>query len=210
MVPRVLIADDHTVVREGLRALLEAAEIQIVGAVSDGHEAVRLAREAKPDVALLDISMPFLNGIEAAREIHRRVPQTHTLMLTMHTEDRYLLAALRSKTRGIVLKSQASEDLIEAIRAVVRGQFYVSPHLARTVIEAYLAGGNAPRDPLTSRERQILQLLAEGNSTKDSAQVLKLSVKTVQCHRANLMQKLNIHDSAGLVRYALRSGLTEL
>jgi len=208
---RVLIADDHIIVRQGVKALLtEPRGFVVVGEASDGHEAIRLARESSPDVALLDVSMPLLNGIDAAREIRRLVPQTRILMLTVHAEDRYLLAALRAGARGFVSKTQAAHDLVQAIDEVMRGQTYVSPVLARAVVEAYLSGADSPRDPLTARERQVLQLFAEGKSTRESANLLTLSVKTVQCHRSNLMHKLNIHNGPGLVRYALRNGYIQL
>ena len=181
----------------------------MVGEASDGHEAVRLARRLDPTVAVLDISMPLLNGIDAAREIHRRAPKTQVVLLTMFEEDAFALEALRAGVRGYVLKAQAAADLVRAIREVMRGAIYLSPGISEAVVNA-LAKTEPPVDPLTDRERQVLQLVAEGNTTKKIASVLGLSAKTVESHRTRIMQKLDIHETAGLVRYAIRRGLIKV
>lgn len=210
MPTRVLLADDHLIVREGVRVLLEREGFVVVAEAADGHEAVRLTRQLSPSVAVLDFSMPLLNGIDAAREIHQTCGGTRTVMLTMHTEDEYLLEALRAGIRGCVLKTHAAAELIRAIHEVLRGQIYLTASLSRAVVDAYLAKTAQPPDPLSPRERQVLQLLAEDKTTKETARLLNLSVKTVESHRTNIMHKLGIHAAAGLVRYAIRRGLTQL
>jgi two-component system response regulator NreC len=210
MARRVLIADDHVIVRQGIRALLERAGYLVVAEASDGHQAVRLAAEHVPDVAILDLAMPLLNGLEAARAIHQTVPRTRTLLLTVHTEDQYILEALRAGIRGCVTKLHAVEDLIRAIEEVVRGQVYLSPSMSRALVEAYLAQTEVPPDPLTARERQVVQLVAEGKTTKEMAQLLAISAKGIESHRARIMDKLSIHNTAGLVRYAIRHGLIQI
>ena len=210
MALRILLADDHDMVREGLKALLEREDFDVPGEASDGYEAIRLARDLRPDVAVLDFAMPLLNGLEAAREIHHVAPQTRSILLTMHTEDRYVLEALRAGMRGYVVKTQAAADLVQAIRDTVRGHIYLCPIVSRALVDAYLTKTEAPVDPLTSRERQVLQLVAEGHTTKDIARLLDLSVKTAETHRGHIMEKLGIHDTAGLVRYAIRHGVSAL
>src|SRR5262245_24203434 len=210
MARRVLLADDHAIVRQGIRALLERAGYQVVAEASNGHEAVHLATDLAPDVAVLDLAMPLLNGLEAARAIREAAPRTRTLLLTMHTEDQYVLAALAAGVRGCVIKAHAVEDLIRALEEVQRGQVYLSPSMSRALVEAYLARTEVPPDPLTARERQVLQLVAEGKTTKEIAQLLEISVKGVESHRARIMDKLGIHHTAGLVRYAIRHGLTQV
>ena len=207
---RVLLADDHVILRQGLRGLLEKAGHEVVGEASDGREAVALARTLRPDVAVLDYSMPLLNGVDAADEIRRAVPRIKTILLTMYTEKSYVLRALRAGARGYVLKTQAAEDLIRAIREVQAGEIYLSPGVSTSVVDAYLTstkGAGEDEDPLTRRERQILQLVAEGNTTKEIARILDVSFKTAESHRNRLMKKLDIHEVAGLVRYAIRHGL---
>jgi two-component system, NarL family, response regulator NreC len=204
---RVLLADDHVLVRQGLRSLLERAEMTVIEA-SDGQEAVRLARARQPDVAVLDIGMPHLNGLETARRLRETVPATKSIVLTMHAHDPYVLEALQAGAVGYVLKTQAAVDLVQAIREVLQGAIYLSPQVARAVVQAYLTKADLPPDPLTSREREILQRIAEGQTTKEIASRLGLSVKTVESHRINLMHKLDIHETATLVRYAIRRGLT--
>ncbi len=205
---RILLAEDHVVVREGLRALLEQAGMDVIGEASDGLEALQLASKQQPDVAVLDISMPHLNGLETARRLREALPQTKIVLLTMYTEDPYVLEAMQAGVVGYVLKTQAAADIIQAIQAVLQGGIYLSPRISRTVVTAYLSGSESPSDPLTSREREILQLIAEGQTTKEIAWRLGLSVKTVESHRIRLMRKLDIHETATLVRYAIRRGLT--
>ena len=209
MAIRVILAEDHAIVRAGLRALLEREGFEVLGDASDGEEVVRLAARAKPEIAVLDISMPILNGLEAAREIHRVSPGTKTILLTRHDEDQYVIEALRAGVRGYVLKVQAAADLTQAIQQVTRGGLYLCPGIARAVVDAYLSKTELPPDPLTARERQVLQLVGEGKSTRDVALLLGISVKTAESHRARLMQKLDIHETASLVRYAIRRGLVQ-
>lgn len=203
---RILIADDHPMFRQGLRSLLEREGFDVVGEAADGHEAARLARQLNPSVAVLDLGMPQLNGIEAARDIYKRAPGTQVVLLTMYEDDAYVLEALRAGIRGYVLKAQAASDLLAAIREVLRGAVYLSPGISEAVINAYMQKAELPPDPLTDRERQVLQLVAEGNTTKQIAQVLGVSVKTAESHRTRMMQKLAIHETASLVRYAIRRG----
>ena len=206
---RVVLADDHALVRQGLKALLEREGFLVAGEASDGREAVRLVPEVRPDVVILDISMPLLNGLEAAREIQKCAQGTRTILLTRHDEDQYVTAALRAGVKGYVLKSQAATDLVTAIHQVFEGRIYLSPGISRVVVEAYLSKSELPADPLTSRERQVLQLVGEGKSTKEIAALLGISTKTAESHRTRLMQKLDIHETASLVRYAIRRGLVQ-
>jgi DNA-binding NarL/FixJ family response regulator len=207
---RILLADDHQLVRDGTRALLEREGFEVVASAPDGREAIRLARKLSPDIAILDVGMPGLNGVDAAREVAREAPGIRTILLTMHTEDAYVLEALRAGVRGYVLKSQAATELVHAIHEVSQGQTYLSPRISRTVVDAFLAGTSAPPDPLTAREREVLQLVAEGKTTKEIAYVLGISMKTAESHRGAIMRKLDLHDTASLVRYALRRGLIQL
>jgi len=205
---RILLAEDHVMFRQGLRVLLEQAGMVVIGEASDGQEALRLAHEHQPDVAVLDIAMPHLNGLETARRLRETVPQTKIVLLTMHTEEPYVLEALQAGTVGYVLKTQAAADIVQAIRDALQGAIYLSPRVANAVVQAYLTRSTLPPDPLTSREREIVQRIAEGQTTKEMAARLGLSVKTVESHRINLMRKLDIHETATLVRYAIRRGLT--
>jgi DNA-binding NarL/FixJ family response regulator len=209
MQPTILLADDHVLVRQGLRALLEDADFPVVGEASDGREATDLARELKPDVAVLDLCMPLLNGIDAAVEIVRAVPSTRTILLTMHTAEQFVLRALRSGLHGYVLKSEASACLIQAIHEAVNDRLYLGPGVPPSVLEAWLSGKCEPGYELSSRERQILQLVAEGRSTKEVATLLGISPKTVETYRARIMVKIGLHDTPGLVRYAVRNGLID-
>ena len=206
---QVLIADDHPLIRQGLRTLLEQHGFTVVAEASDGREATQLAQELEPDVAVLDLAMPLLNGLDAAREITRTSRRTKTILVTVHTADQYVLAALQAGVRGYVLKSQATAELVQAIQEVMRGGRYLSPGISEAVVQAYLAKTDLPADPLTPREREVLQLIAEGKTTKDIAGLLGLSVKTVESHRTRLMEKLDIRQTAGLVRYAIRRGLIQ-
>ena len=209
MPTRVLLADDHALIRQGLKALLEKQGIQVVTEASDGQEAVRLAEKTQPEVAILDITMPLLNGVDAARELIKSTPKTKVSLLTQHDEDQYVTEALRAGVKGYVLKSQAAEDLVHAIREVCKGSVYLSPGISRAVVAAYLSKTYVSPDPLSMRERQVLQLVGEGKSTKDIALQLGISVKTAESHRARLMRKLDIHETASLVRYAIRRGLIQ-
>jgi DNA-binding NarL/FixJ family response regulator len=207
---RVLLADDHAIVREGLRVLLSReTDIQVVAEAGDGHEALRLARETRPDVAVLDLSMPLLNGLEAARQMVAWDRGPRPILLTVHAEDRYVLEALRAGVRGYVLKKQAAGDLVRAIREVVNGSVYLSPGISAAVVDAVRSPIPPHEDSLTAREREVLQLVAEGRTTKEISSILGVSVKTADAHRTRLMQKLDIHDVAGLTRYAIRQGLIQ-
>jgi len=205
----VVLADDHPVVRQGLRMLLEREKFQILGEASDGLEAIGLADQFHPDVIVLDLAMPILDGIGAVREIAKVSPRTKIILLTMHTEEHHILEALRAGVKGCVSKTQAAEHLLQAIREVCAGGVYLSPSVSGAVVQAYLAKTELPYDPLTNRERQVLQLIAEGKTTKEIAVILGVSVKTAETHRTKLMEKLDIHSAAGLVRYAIRKGLVQ-
>ncbi len=203
----MLLADDHQMVREGLKMLLERAGFKVVGEASDGQEAVRRVRDLGPDVAVLDLAMPLLNGLDAAREIAQVAPRTRPIVLTVHSEEPYVMKALRVGVKGYVLKTQAAPDLVQAINEVSRDRLYLSPGISRAVVEAYLAKTELPPDPLSPREREVLELVAEGKTTKAIARLLGVSVKTAEAHRTRIMAKLDIHETAGLVRYAIRRGL---
>jgi DNA-binding NarL/FixJ family response regulator len=205
----VLLADDHPVFRQGLRALLERERFDVIGEASDGLEAIAMAERLQPQIVVIDLAMPALNGIDAAREIVKRAPRAKAILLTMYTEEHHVLEALRAGVKGCVSKSQAAEHLLQAIKDVSGGGVYLSPHVSGAVVQAYLARTELPYEPLTPRERQVLQLIAEGKTTKETAAVLDVSVKTAETHRTNLMEKLDIHSTAGLVRYAIRRGLQQ-
>ena len=206
----ILIADDHSIVRRGLRSTLEeSSDHRVVAEASNGREAVRLAEQLTPDVAILDIGMPQLNGIEAAAQIQKVSPKTRTLILSMHSDETYILRALTAGARGYLLKDTAENDVLAAVRAVVQGKAYFSPAIAKMLLEDYVAflrrrGLDDSYDLLTEREKEVLQLLAEGQSNKEVANVLGIGVSTVETHRMNLMQKLNLHSTAEIVLYAVR------
>lgn len=206
---RVLLADDHAIVRQGLRALLDKEGIDVVCEAADGQQAVTMVREHTPDVAVLDLAMPLLNGLDATREILKMSTQTKPMLLTMHTEDHYVLEALRAGVCGYVMKSYSREDLVRAIKQVAGGEIYLSPSISEVVVQAYLNKSDYASDPLTVRERQVLQLVAEGNTSKKVASLLGLSIKTAESHRTRIMEKLDIHETAGLVRYAIRRGIIQ-
>ncbi len=209
MAIRVLLADDHQIFRDGIRTILEREGFQVVGEASDGHQAIGLAKDLHPDLGIIDFSMPRLNGIDAAREILKEEPKTQMILLTMYTEDQYVLKAISAGIRGYVVKTQAADDLIQAIRKIMRGAIYLSPGVSQDLLMTHLGRPGIPTDPLSARERQVLQLVAEGNSTKGIARLLDISFKTAEAHRTRIMQKLDIHETASLVRYAIRSGLVQ-
>lgn len=207
MILRVLLADDHQVVRQALRALLERHGFAVVGEAADGRVAVELAREVAADVAVLDVAMPVLNGVDAAREMADAAPKTRVILLTALPDPQFVGAAARVGVRGFVGKGQGIEELALAIRTVAEGGVYVPPGVSRAVLDAAKAGAAAGTLQLTPREREVVRLVAGGQSTKEIAAALHISAKTVEFHRGRLMAKLNIHDTAGLVRYAIREGL---
>jgi DNA-binding NarL/FixJ family response regulator len=208
---RALLADDHTLVRAGIRGLLQGLPgVEVVGEAEDGHEALRLAEALRPDVVLLDIGMPGLNGLEVAGRLVALDPSIRVLILSMHTSEEYVLRALRAGCAGYLLKRSAVSELEVAVRAVARGETYLSPAVSKQVVDDYVGrtGGAAdPIDALTPRQREILQLVAEGNTSKEIAERLGLSFKTVEAHRAQIMERLGVRDLAGLVRFAVRVGL---
>ena len=210
---RILIADDHGVVAEGLKHLIEAqADMQVVAIAADGREAVRVARETQPDVVLMDLSMPELNGADAARAILERDPKCRVIVLSMYSDREYVRRALKAGAAGYVVKRSAAKEVVEAIRAVFGGGRYLSPRVADVVIDDY-ADDDKAADPLarlSAREREVLQLLAEGRTGAEIAQRLSLSQKTVETYRARLVEKLGIRDLAGLVRFAIQRGLVSL
>jgi two-component system, NarL family, response regulator NreC len=210
---QVLLADDHTVVRKGLRLLLESHPgLHVIADASDGREAVALAERHHPDVAILDIAMPILNGIEAARQIAARLPKVGIVILSMHSDEGYVLRALKAGARGYLLKDSAEYDLIHAVEAVNEGKAFFSPAVSKMLVEEYMRQLHDRQledsfELLTTREREVLQLLAEGKNNKDAAGILNLSLYTVETHRSNIFQKLNLHSSAELILYAIRKGV---
>jgi DNA-binding NarL/FixJ family response regulator len=207
---RVLVAEDQRLIGEGIASLLRTAGLDVVGEASDGLEAVWMAESMNPDVAVLDISMPGLNGIDAARSIQRACPDTKTVVITMHNEDAYVIDALRAGVGGYVLKSQTGADLLTAIHQVCDGSIYLSPGISGALAHALRTNADIPPEPLTPREREVLQLVAEGKTSKEVSIVLHVSAKTVDAHRASIMKKLDLHDTASLVRYAIRRGLIQI
>ena len=214
---RVLLAEDHTIVRKGIRSLLDdEEEIEVIGEAEDGKDAVAKAQRLRPDVVVMDISMPVLNGLEATRQIRKRAPGVRVLVLTMHADEEYLFQVLRAGASGYVIKQAAPAELVSAIRAVYRGGSFLSPSISRQVIEEYVRQAEAMGEKdsyyglLTEREREVLQLIAEGRTNRGIAALLHVSVKTVENHRAHVMDKLDIHSTAGLTRYAIRKGMISL
>jgi two-component system response regulator NreC len=205
----VLLADDHQIFREALRVVLEREGFTVLAEARDGREAVQLAYTLRPDIAVLDLLMPVLNGLDAAQEIVKVSERTRPVLLTMYTDDHYVIGALRAGVRGYVIKTQAAQDLLQAIRAVRDGMTYLSPGVSRALVDAYLTQKPPGVSPLTNRERQVLQLVAEGRTSKEIADCLALGVKSVESYRTRIMQKLDIHHTAGLVRYAIREGLIQ-
>ncbi len=210
---RILLADDHTVIRRGLRALLERQNgFAVVGEAADGREAVEQAAAVHPDVAVMDIGMPNLNGIEAARRITEKRPETAVVILSMHADESYVLRALKSGARGYLLKDSPEEDLIHAIHAVHQGKAFFSPEISKMLAEDYMRqmrqrGVEDSYELLTPREREILQMLGEGKSNKEVATKLNLSLHTVETHRGNVLEKLNLHSTAEMILYAVRKGI---
>lgn len=211
---RVLLADDHSLVRAGIRSLLERiANVEVIAETGDGRSVLRLVKEHQPDLVLLDIAMPVLNGLETAARIAKDYPQIPVIMLSMHANEEYVLQALRAGASGYLLKDSATDELKFAIRSVVNGKKFMSPSISKTLIDDYLDNNVAARSPLerlTARQREILQLVAEGRTTRQIADLLSVSIKTVETHRAQLMERLGIRDVAGLVRCAIQCGLISI
>lgn len=208
---RVILADDHTLVRAGIRSLLESIDsVEVLADCGDGREALGLIDEHRPDVAVLDIGMPGLNGLEVARRAAQASPQTRVIILSMYADPSYVRQALKAGVSGYLLKGAAVSELSLALTAVMRGEKYLTPKVSQTVVEGFLRDGDQDGEPLeelTNRQREILQLIAEGRSTRDMAELLDVSVKTIETHRLRLMDRLGIHDVPGLVRFAIRAGL---
>jgi DNA-binding NarL/FixJ family response regulator len=207
----ILVADDHGIVRAGLRMLIDRQEgMRVVSEAEDGVEAVERALADRPDVAILDVSMPRMTGLQAAREIKSQAPATGVLLLSMHDDERYFFEALKAGASGYVLKRAADTDLVDAVRAVARGESFLSPMTENALVKAWLEGdGEEPEELLTPRELEIVKLIAEAHTNRQIADILKLSEKTVESHRGNLLAKLGMRDRVELVRYAIRRGLIE-
>jgi two-component system, NarL family, response regulator NreC len=212
---RILLADDHTILREGIRSLIEdEPDMQIVGEAENGQAAVKLALQLLPDVALMDIAMPLLNGLEATRQIKRSAPDVKVLVLTMYENEEYIRTVFAAGALGYLLKDAATRELMHAIRVVNRGEMVLSPAVTRLVVEDYLRWGDQVPDGvdpgLSAREREVLQLIAEGYANKQIAEILCISIKTVQAHRGRLMQKLDLHDRGDLIKYAIQKKIIEI
>ena len=207
----IVLADDHPIFRQGLKSLLEREGFAVVGVGADGLEAIRLAEKLHPDVAILDFSMPRLNGLDAAKEIRRVSPRSKIIVLTVHREEQYVVEAMTAGVKGYVLKSEAATAMVQAIQEVYRGNAYLSPGIAQFAVDSALVKcvNGTPAEILSPRELQVLQLIAEGNTTRAIAAQLKLTVKTAESYRTTLMAKLDIHETASLVRYAVRRGLVK-
>lgn len=210
---KVLVVDDHAIVREGVRALIETqGGMEVVGEAENGKDAVNKAHELVPDVVVMDLGMPVLNGIEATRQILKSLPGTRVLALTRHADEKYVFQALKAGAAGYLLKTGTAAELAEAVRSVYGGNPYFSPEISRKIMDSYLSDDEtslkkAQTDNLTGREREVLQMIAEGNSNSKVAELMGISVKTVETHRANLMRKLGVHDVTGLVKHAIKRGL---
>ena len=205
---KVLLVDDHRVVRKGFELILSTQpDLEVVGEAGNGREAVELARQLQPDVVVIDVSMPELNGIEGTRRIGEACPRTRVLALSMHRDAVYVREMLRAGARGYVVKDADDDDFVDAVRAVARGEGYISPAVSDAVLSDYRKHVRNPVDLLTRREREVLQLLSEGNTNKDIANMLKLSVYTVEAHRGKIMEKLNLHNTRDMLRFALRNGI---
>jgi DNA-binding NarL/FixJ family response regulator len=212
---RVLLADDHRILREGIRALIQdQADMQVIGESEDGLDTMKKVAQLNPDVVVMDIAMPLLNGLEATRQIRRDFPHVRVLILTMHENEEYIRQVLAAGALGYVLKDAAARDLLGAIRSVYQGEAVLSPAITRLVIEDYLRWGDIrpedTTDGLTPREREVLQLIAEGYTNKEIAEIMSLSVKTVQSHRTNLMNKLDLHDRGELIKYAIQKKIIDI
>ncbi len=211
---RVLLADDHSLFRAGVHALLSSVEgVEVVGEADSGRKALDMVRARTPDVVLMDIAMPEMNGLETTTRVTKEFPSVRVIMLSMHAGEEYVMQALRAGASGYLLKDAATSELELAVRAVARGETYLTPTISKRVIDDYLmrtTGSQGPVDQLTKRQREILQLIAKGYTSKEMAQMLSLSPKTIETHRTQLMKQLDIHDVAGLVRYAIRVGLVTL
>jgi DNA-binding NarL/FixJ family response regulator len=206
---RLLLADDHAIVRQGLSAILAREGFDVVAEAANGREAIALAATTHPDIAVLDVSMPVLNGLSAAREMRAAHPRLGIVALTMHVEEEQIVTALRCGVQGYVVKSHAAEELVRAIYRVAEGGTYLSSPACDVVVDAYLAGRDRVADPLTSRELQVVQLVAEGQTSKEIAAALNVTPKSAESYRSRIMEKLQIHDTVGLVRYAIRRGLIQ-
>ena len=210
---RILIADDHRLVRAGLRSLLEKIpSVEVVAEASDGREALNLVKTIHPDIVLMDLAMPRLNGVEAVRRLSKEFPRTKAIVVSMHGSEEYIRPALRAGASGYLIKDAAAAELALAIQTVMHGETYLSPQISKLVIKNYFEPtDHRPRslEQLTSRQREILQMIAEGKSTREIAATLQISVKTVEAHRLQLMARLGIHDVPGLVRYAIRNGIVD-
>jgi DNA-binding NarL/FixJ family response regulator len=207
----ILLADDHPIFRQGLKSLLEKDGFTVIGEGEDGMEAIKLAEKFRPDVVILDFSMPRLNGLDAAKEIRRVSPRSRVILLTVHREEQYVLEAISAGIKGFVLKSEAATALADAIQEVTRGNAYLSPGIARYAVDSAIGkcAGGTPAEVLSPRELQVVRLIAEGNTTREVAAQLNLTVKTAESYRTALMGKLDIHETANLVRYAVRRGLVK-
>ena len=212
---KVLVADDHTILRQGIKSLLaNEEEIEVIGEAKDGREALTIIEETLPDVILMDIAMPGLNGLEATRRIKKKFPRMKVLVLTMYTNEEYIFQILNAGANGYLVKETAFQDLISAIKAVYKNEAFMSPSISKKVINSYIKRAQNDEEKtceiLTTREREILQLIAEGNSSKKIAELLFISPKTVETHRTHIMDKLNIHNRTGLVKYAIRKGIVDV